>query len=64
MNNNSKKIAPTLKKMNLYDSEEFLLTQYTSVNAAIQRVQTENEFKKFTQKKNNESRSLKVTRTA
>ncbi|MDD4972601.1 MAG: hypothetical protein PHT07_24480 [Paludibacter sp.] len=62
MNNNLKKIAPTLKKMNLYDSEEFPLTRYTSVNAAIQRVQTENESKKFTQKKNAETKSLKVTR--
>lgn len=63
MNNNLKKIAPTLKKMNLYDSEEFALTQYTSTNACIQRIQTETDLR-FTQKKNNETRTLKVTRIA
>lgn len=64
MNKNSIPIAPTLKKLNLYDSVEFELTRYTSVNACIQRIQTENESLKFTQKMRKEEKTLRVTRTA
>lgn len=56
-------VAPSLKKMNLYDSIEFSLTQYTVVNATIQRIRTESG-KSFIQKKNTETKKLKVTRTA
>ena len=56
-------IAPTLKSLGIYKSANFSLKQYTSVNAAIQRLQTESE-KKFTQKKNKREQVLEVTRTA
>lgn len=56
-------IAPTLKGLNLYKTAKFSLNQYTSVNAAIQRLQTESD-KRFTQKKNGIDKLLEVTRTA
>lgn len=56
-------ISPTLKKLTLYEKAIFSLTQYTSVNAAIQKVQTETNLK-FTQKKNKENKNLEVIRTA
>lgn len=58
-----KPIAPVLKAMNLNDSEEFSLTCYMSVNAAINSIQTEKEMK-FTRKRNNETRTFTVTRIA
>ena len=64
--NNSKgvtPIAPTLKKLSLYEKAIFNLSQYTSVNACIQKVQTESD-KVFTQKKNKENKNLEVIRTA
>ena len=58
-----KPIAPVLKEMNLYDSEVFSLDNYMSINAAISAVQTEKQMK-FTRKRDNETRTLKVTRIA
>lgn len=55
-------IAPTLKGLNLYKTAIFPLDRYTSVNAAIQTLQTESG-KKFTQRRKNELRQLEVTRT-
>lgn len=63
MVNNCIPIAPTLKKMEKYASVEFSLRQYTSVNSAIQRIQTEYPTLKFVQKKNKENQTLRVTRT-
>lgn len=58
-----KSIAPVLKEMKVYDSEVFSLDNYTSINAAISSVQTEKQMK-FTRKRDNETRTLKVTRIA
>lgn len=58
-----KPIAPVLKEMNLYDYEVFSLDNYMSINAAISSVQTEKQMK-FTRKRDNETRTLKVTRIA
>lgn len=60
---NKKSIGPILKAMNLYDSEEYSLDNYMSVNAAISAIQTEKQMK-FTRKRNNETRTFKVTRIA
>lgn len=62
---NKVSIAPILKKLELYKTAQFPLTQYNSVNAAIGRIQTETlNDKRFTQKKNNELKVLEVTRIA
>jgi len=64
MDNNSIPIAPTLKNMEKHDKVFFSLTQYTSVNSAIQRIQTEKPSLKFEQKKFKEDGTLRVIRTS
>ena len=56
-------IAPTLKKLELYESAEFALTQYTSVNSGIQVISTGTTLR-FTQKKCKDNNTVKVTRIA
>ena len=63
MKKNQTGVAPTLKNLPVFEKAIFQLTQYTVVNAAIQRIQTETG-KKFTQRKNNENKNLEVIRTA
>ena len=59
-----KQIGPTLRAMKLHDSEDFSLDNYMSINAAIHVCETQNAGKKFTRKRNNETRTLRVTRIA
>lgn len=63
MKKNQNGVAPTLKSLPVFEKAIFQLTQYTVVNAAIQRIQTETG-KKFTQRKNKENKNLEVIRTA
>lgn len=63
MKKNKSGVAPTLKKLPVFDKAIFSLTQYTVVNATIQRIQTETK-SKFSLKKNNENFTLEVIRTA
>lgn len=56
-------IAPALKNLAVYDSKEFPLVRYSVINTTIQRIQTETPLR-FTQKKNKENATLKVTRIA
>lgn len=63
MENSTIPILPNLKKLDKYDSVEFSLIQYDSVNTSIQRMQTKNPNVRFTMKQNKESRKVKVTRT-
>lgn len=63
MENIETSIAPILKKMERHDKVFFSLSRYTSVNSAIQRIQTEYPEKKFEQKKFSEERKLRVIRT-
>lgn len=63
MKKNQTGVAPTLKSLPVFEKAIFSLTQYTTVNATIQRIQTETK-SRFTQKKNKENSTLEVIRTA
>lgn len=56
-------VAPTLRNLAIYDSAEFPLVRYSVINTTIQRIHTETALR-FTQKKNKENETLKVTRIA
>ena len=55
------KILPELRKMALYKTISFPLVRYYVVSATIQRVQTVTPMR-FTQKKNNETQTIDITR--
>lgn len=63
MKKNQTGVAPTLKSLSVFEKAIFSLTQYTTVNATIQRIQTETK-SRFAQKKNKENSTLEVIRTA
>jgi len=63
MKKNQIGVAPTLKSLPVFEKAIFSLTQYTTVNATIQRLQTISK-SRFTQKKNKENSTLEVIRTA
>lgn len=56
-------VAPTLKNLPVFDKAIFSLTQYTTVNTTIQRIQTMTK-SRFSLKKNKENSTLEVIRTA
>lgn len=63
MKNDRKPIGPTLRKLEINQTDEFEFIQYGAVCSTIHRLSTMYDFK-FTQKKNNETRKIEVTRIA
>ena len=63
MKKNVTGVAPTLKSLPVFDKAVFSLTQYTTVNTTIQRIQTMTK-SRFSLKKNKENSTLEVIRTA
>ena len=63
MKKNQNGVAPTLKSLPVFEKAIFSLTQYTTVNTTIQRIQTMTK-SRFSLKKNKENSTLEVIRTA
>ena len=57
-------IAPVIKELKLHETAQFPFKSYSVVNAAIQRIKTEQFGKNFKQNKNKDLKAVVVTRTA